>query len=41
MDAGPEGQEVRIVLVPRFLDSGCVVLVNTATLEAKTVQMNI
>lgn len=32
---------MRIILVPKFLESGSVVLVNTASLEVKTVQMGI
>lgn len=32
---GGEEKKVRIVLVPRFRDTGEVVLVNTATLEVK------
>jgi len=34
---GPEGQKVRLVLVPSFKESGQVVLVNTQTLECHTV----
>ncbi len=31
--AGREGQQVRLVCVPRFCDSGTIVLVNLATLH--------
>lgn len=38
---GPNQQRVRIVLVPKFCNTGEVVLVNTVTLEAKVVSFGI
>lgn len=34
------GQKTRVLLLPKFIDSGEVILVNPATLEVKSVQMN-
>lgn len=34
-----DGQRTRVILLPRFIDNGEVVLVNPATLEIKSVQM--
>ena len=34
-EEGEEGQQCRIVLLPKFKDSGEVVLVNTKTLEVR------
>ena len=38
---GDDGQMCRVVLVPRFIDSGTIVLVNMADLTVKTMQFDI
>lgn len=35
-----DGQRTRVILVPRFCDSGDVVLVNHVTLEVKSVRID-
>lgn len=38
--AGREGQQVRLVCVPRFCDSGTIVLVNLATLHVHPISFD-
>ena len=38
---GPAGQVVRIIAVPKFKESGQVVLVSTSTLEIEVLKFNI
>ena len=36
---GPDGQVVRLIAVPRFLETGEIVLVDSETLEASVVRI--
>lgn len=37
---GPHGQQIRIILVPSFSETGILVLVNLVTLECSTVHIS-
>lgn len=38
---GPDGQTVRLIAVPKFSDTGEVVLVDAETLEVEVVRINV
>ncbi len=38
---GPDGQTVRLIAVPRFVDTGELVLVDSETLEASVVRISV
>jgi DNA polymerase delta subunit 2 len=38
---GPDGQQVKVVLVPSFSETNTIVLVNVNTLECKTININV
>lgn len=38
--SGPEGQKVRIILVPSFAETGIIVLVNLKTLECSSLHIS-
>ena len=38
---GPAGQQVRIIAIPKFKDTGEVVLLDTATLEVEIVKIDV